>query len=66
MNYNFDKIINRQGTNALSIEGYKDYLFGDIDNLNIPYKDEDLIKMWVADMAFEIAPEILDALKKSY
>ncbi|MFK7950457.1 MAG: MalY/PatB family protein [Saprospiraceae bacterium] len=64
MNYNFDKIINRKNTNALSIEGYKDYLFGDIENLNIPYKEEELIKMWVADMAFEIAPEIRNALKK--
>lgn len=64
MNYNFDKIINRQHTNALSLEGYKDYLFGDIDHLNLPYKAEDLVKMWVADMAFEVAPEILDALKK--
>lgn len=64
MKYNFDKIIYRQNTNALSIEGYKDYLFGDIEHLNLPYKEADLIKMWVADMAFEIAPEILDALKK--
>ncbi len=64
MNYNFDKIIDRQHTNALSVEGYNDYLFGGIDNLNLPYTAEELVKMWVADMAFEIAPEILDALKK--
>jgi len=64
MNYNFDKIINRQNTNALSVEGYKNYLFGGIDQLNLPCDADDLIKMWVADMAFEIAPEILAALKR--
>lgn len=63
MSYNFDKIINRQNTNALSVEGYKDYLFGGIETLNLPCDSNDLIKMWVADMAFETAPEIIEAMK---
>jgi len=63
MKYNFDKIINRQGTNAMSIEGYKDYLFNEGDELNIP-DEKDLIPMWVADMAFATAPEIIDRIKE--
>jgi len=64
MNYNFDKIINRQGTNAMSEEGYEMYLFENEDGLDIKYKEEDIIKMWVADMAFETSPAIIEAIKK--
>jgi len=64
MKYNFDKIINRQGTNAMSTDGFKDYLFEGGSELNLPCAEEDLISMWIADMEFAIAPEIIDALKK--
>ncbi len=64
MKYNFDKIINRQGTNAMSVEGYKDYLFDEGDELNIPCEQKDIIQMWVADMSFATAPEIIDSVKK--
>lgn len=45
MNYDFDKIIDRRGTNSLK--------------WNVP-KEE--LPMWVADMDFEAAPEILRAI----
>ena len=62
--YNFDQIIDRTGTNALKLEGYKGYIFNSDDSLNLPFKDDEFIHMWVADMEFACAPEILDAIKK--
>ncbi len=64
MTYNFDEIIDRKQTNALSIEGFRGYLFGDYENLEFPLPDQDLIKMWVADMEFKTAPEIIDGIRK--
>lgn len=49
MNYDFDKIITRRGTNS-----YK------WDEL----KDSDIIPMWVADMDFQTAPCIIEALQR--
>lgn len=49
MKYNFDKQIERRGTNS-----YK----WDLS------KEEDVIPMWVADMDFQTAPCIIEALKK--
>lgn len=46
----------------MSIDGYKDYLFKDIEGLNITNK-VDLIPMWIADMEFETSNEIIEALK---
>ena len=48
MKYNFDKIINRRGTNS-----YKWDLA----------KDDDVIPLWVADMDFEVCPAITEALR---
>ena len=53
MNYNFDEIINRKGTNSVkwdAVEGR--------------WGRNDLIPMWVADMDFRTAPFVIDALKK--
>ena len=49
MKYNFDEIIDRRGTNS-----YKWDLV----------KEEDVIPMWVADMDFQTAPAIIEALQK--
>lgn len=62
--YQFDKIINRKGTNAMSMSGYRGYLFEPEEDLSGKYKEEDFISMWVADMEFAIAPEIIEAMKK--
>ena len=48
MKYNFDEIIPRRGTNS-----YK------WDSAN----DADILPMWVADMDFQTAPEILERLE---
>lgn len=65
MSFNFDQKIDRRNSNALAVEGYKDYLFG---GKNIVPKSEEyqkeLISMWVADMQFSTVPIIVEAIKK--
>jgi len=63
MTYNFDEIIDRKHTNAFSNGGFRGYLFGNYENLEFPMPDQDLIKMWVADMEFQTAPEIIEGIK---
>lgn len=53
MKYNFDKIIDRSGTNTVKY-GYLEELFGRTD----------LLPLWVADLDFETPPFITAALKK--
>lgn len=48
MKYNFDKIIDRRNTNCVKWD---------------EMESDDIIPMWVADMDFETAPCVLDALK---
>ena len=53
MNYNFDEIINRKGTDSVkwdAVEGR--------------WGRNDLIPMWVADMDFRTAPPVVEALRK--
>lgn len=53
MQYNFDEIIDRSGTQAVKLERLK-AVFG----------HEDLIPLWVADMDFKSPPAIAEALKQ--
>jgi len=61
--YNFDEKVDRRDTNAMKLEGYKSYIFGSKD-LELPYTRDEFIHMWVADMEFSCAPEILEAIKE--
>ena len=63
MTYNFDEIIDRRHTNALNTDGFRSYIFHAGPEKVFPYKDEEFVRMWVADMEFGVAPEILDALR---
>lgn len=63
-NYQFNQVLERKGTNAMSLEGYRGYLFDQEEDLSGTYQEEDFIKMWVADMEFAIAPEIINAMKQ--
>lgn len=63
MKYDFDAPIDRRGTNAMSIHGYRDYLFGEREEVDIPYADDELISMWIADMEFRTSDAVLDALR---
>lgn len=62
--YEFNKIIDRVGTNAMSLTGYRGYLFEEEEDLSSKYQEEDFIPMWVADMEFAVAPEIIKAMKE--
>lgn len=62
--YDFDKIIDRRHTNALNTDGFRSYIFHAGPEKVFPYKDEEFVRMWVADMEFAVAPEILDRLRQ--
>jgi cystathionine beta-lyase len=53
MNFNFDKIIPRSGTNSVKFDLRKQF-FG----------HEEVIPMWVADMDFEVPAFVTEAMKK--
>ena len=63
MKYDFDEIIDRRNTNALSIDGFRNYLLHAPPTMEFPLKDEEFIRMWVADMEFATPPQIIDAMK---
>lgn len=54
MKYNFDKVVDRKGTNCLKYDFAKERGMR-----------EDALPMWVADMDFQTAPAILDRLHKA-
>lgn len=62
--YNFDEIIDRRNTNALSIDGFRDSLLKVPPTMEFPFKDEEFIRMWVADMELATPPEIIRAVKE--
>ena len=63
MKYNFDEIVDRQNTNALNTDGFRGYIFHAGPEKVFPYKDEDFVRMWVADMEFATPQPIIDAVK---
>lgn len=64
MKYDFDEIIDRRGTNALNTDGFRGYIFHAGPEKTFPYKDEEFVRMWVADMEFATPPEICEAIKE--
>lgn len=62
--YNFDEIIDRQDTNALNTDGFRGYMFPDDPNIEFPTPDEELIRMWVADMEFAVPEVVINAVKE--
>lgn len=54
MKYDFDKVINRYNTNSLKYDCAEKW-----------ERPADTLPMWVADMDFQTAPEILDAMHES-
>ena len=63
MKYNFDEIIDRQHTNAMNTDGFRDYIFHADDSMTFPYKDEEFIRMWVADMEFATPDVVIDGIR---
>ena len=54
MNYNFDEIINRNGTDSVKWDGVEGR-----------WGRNDLIPMWVADMDFRTAPFVIEDRKST-
>lgn len=59
----FDEIIDRRHTNALNTDGFRGYIFHAGPEKKFPFKDEEFVRMWVADMEFATPPEICQAIK---
>lgn len=62
--YNFDEIIDRRNTNAMNIDGFRQYIFHADKTMTFPYKDEEFIRMWVADMEFATPDVVINGMKK--
>lgn len=62
--YDFDEIIDRRHTNALNTDGFREYIFKAGPDMKFKFKDEDFVRMWVADMEFATPKPILDAIKE--
>ena len=61
--YDFDKIVERRNTNAMNTDGFRQYIFHDDGTMTFPFKDEEFVRMWVADMEFETPEVIRNAMK---
>jgi cysteine-S-conjugate beta-lyase len=62
--YNFDEVIDRRNTNALNIEGFRNYIFHADETMKFPYKDDEFIRMWVADMEFATPDVVIDGIRE--
>jgi cystathionine beta-lyase len=64
MSYHFDEYIDRSGTNAESVEAFRRALFGrEAETISFPCPEEELIRMWVADMEFATPEVVIDAIR---
>ena len=64
MNYDFDKIIDRRGTNCVKWDAKFPFSIETPLPTGEGLGERPLIPLWVADMDFEAAPAIKEALKK--
>ena len=62
--YDFDEIIDRRGTYALNTDGFRSYIFRADETMKFPYRDEEFIRMWVADMEFAVPDVVLDGIRE--
>lgn len=63
MKYDFDSSVERKGTCSINNDLYRHILTPENEALKSDYGD-DIIRMWVADMDFATAPEIIEAVKE--
>ena len=62
--YNFDEIIDRTHTNAMNTDGFRDYIFHADETMTFPYRDEEFIRMWVADMEFATPDVVIEGMRE--
>ena len=61
--YDFDEIIDRRHTNAVSTDGFRREMFHAGAEMTFPFRDEDFIRMWVADMDFATPEVVVQAMR---
>lgn len=64
MKFNFDAIIDRKNTNSMNTDGFRQYIFHADESMKFAYSDNELIRMWIADMEFATPQVVIDELKK--
>lgn len=62
--YHFDEIIDRRHTNAVSTDGFRREMFHAGAEMTFPFRDEDFIRMWVADMDFATPEVVVQAMRE--
>lgn len=62
--YDFDEIVDRRNTNAMKLEGFRDYIFHADESMTFPYADDEFIHMWVADMEFAAPDVVLNGMRE--
>lgn len=58
------RLIDRRNSNAMNVEGFRGYIFHADETMKFPYKDEEFIRMWVADMEFATPDCVLDGMRR--
>ena len=62
--YDFDEIIDRRNSNSMNTDGFRQYIFHADETMEFPYKDEEFIRMWIADMEFAAPDVVIEAMQK--
>lgn len=52
MKYDFDEVVDRTGTDSLTVDGWREYMFGACEGTVPEVPSNGFINLWVADMAF--------------
>ena len=64
MQYNFNEVIERRNTNCMNTDGFRKYIFHADDSMQFPFRDDEFVRMWIADMEFSTPQVIIDAIKE--
>lgn len=48
----------------MNTDGFRDYIFHADETMTFPYKDEEFIRMWVADMEFATPDVVIDGMRE--
>ncbi|MDO5532439.1 MalY/PatB family protein [Sutterella sp.] len=64
MTYDFDEIIDRRNSNSLNTDGFRQYIFHDDGTMKFPYRDEEFVRMWVADQEFAAPEVVINAMRR--
>lgn len=61
--FDFDRIISRKNTHALTADNYRGYIWNNAPGLTFDWPEEDFIHMWVADMSFATPRAVTDEIR---